>query len=62
MEDDTKYNWLGESQIICIGLTDLQLDDELLLQVLEQPLDIPWITNKLTAASNRLTYSSYWTQ
>jgi hypothetical protein len=39
LEDDTKYNWLGETQIICIGLTDLQLDDELLLQVLEQPLE-----------------------
>ena len=36
LEDDTKYNWLGELPIICLGLTDLQLDDELLAQ----PLDI----------------------
>ena len=38
-EADTKYNWMKTSPIICIGLTDLQLDDELLLQVLEQPLE-----------------------
>ena len=40
VEDDTKYNWMGDSPIICICLTDLQLDDELLLQILAQPLDI----------------------
>ena len=38
-QEDTKYNWLGDLPIICIGLEDHQLDDEQLLQVLAQPVE-----------------------
>ena len=39
-EADTKYNWIKTPPIICIGLSDIQLDEEVQLQLATQPLAV----------------------